>query len=139
MNTERWHGTAGGYTNHACRCPDCREAWRIYDAARRKRVREGQPSTRPVHDPICAVEACGRPYYAKGLCRAHRQRVLAAERAGRAPNLATAVGEAPLLPLLSQADVDALAARVDAIADPLALYALMWLLTNPEESEEVAA
>lgn len=27
---ERWHGTPGGYTNHACRCPRCTEAWRLY-------------------------------------------------------------------------------------------------------------
>jgi hypothetical protein len=25
----RWHGTAGGYTNHRCRCRDCTEAWRV--------------------------------------------------------------------------------------------------------------
>jgi hypothetical protein len=23
------HGTAGGYTNHRCRCSLCREAWRL--------------------------------------------------------------------------------------------------------------
>ena len=27
---ETWHGTAGGYTNHACRCEACREANRIH-------------------------------------------------------------------------------------------------------------
>lgn len=26
---EKWHGTSGGYTNHKCRCNDCREAWRV--------------------------------------------------------------------------------------------------------------
>lgn len=24
-----WCGTPGGYSNHACRCPECREAWRL--------------------------------------------------------------------------------------------------------------
>ena len=24
---EAWHGTAGGYTNHSCRCDDCKAAW----------------------------------------------------------------------------------------------------------------
>lgn len=27
---EGWHGTAGGYNNHRCRCHRCREAWRVY-------------------------------------------------------------------------------------------------------------
>lgn len=24
---EIWHGTAGGYNNHSCRCVECRAAW----------------------------------------------------------------------------------------------------------------
>jgi hypothetical protein len=35
--TERWHGTRGGYINHACRCPDCREANTLYHEQRRHR------------------------------------------------------------------------------------------------------
>lgn len=31
MTSERWHGTAGGYVNHRCRCDACREAWRTYE------------------------------------------------------------------------------------------------------------
>lgn len=27
---EQWHGTVGGYTNHKCRCADCKEAAKIY-------------------------------------------------------------------------------------------------------------
>lgn len=27
---EKWHGTSGGYTNHKCRCNDCRLAWNAY-------------------------------------------------------------------------------------------------------------
>ena len=38
--TEPRHGTPGGYTNHRCRCDDCRRAWaeymRRYQAAKRK-------------------------------------------------------------------------------------------------------
>ena len=26
------HGTHNGYTNRRCRCPRCREAWRLYHA-----------------------------------------------------------------------------------------------------------
>lgn len=33
------HGTVGGYTNHGCRCTECREAWRIYHADWRVRTR----------------------------------------------------------------------------------------------------
>jgi hypothetical protein len=29
QQVEPWHGTAGGYTNHACRCRECRDAVRI--------------------------------------------------------------------------------------------------------------
>jgi len=25
--SEPWHGTAGGYSNHKCRCDRCRTAW----------------------------------------------------------------------------------------------------------------
>lgn len=28
--TEAWHGTPGGYTNHRCRCDECRAAWAEY-------------------------------------------------------------------------------------------------------------
>lgn len=26
----KWHGTAGGYSNHRCRCAECRRAWAEY-------------------------------------------------------------------------------------------------------------
>lgn len=37
MSAEPWHGTTGGYTNHACRCDDCREAKRERDREYRQR------------------------------------------------------------------------------------------------------
>lgn len=37
-DNHRAHGTAGGYSNHACRCPDCTEAWRVYITARNHRL-----------------------------------------------------------------------------------------------------
>lgn len=41
--TEPWHGTLGGYTNHACRCDDCREAHaKAQSAARTRRSQEDQ-------------------------------------------------------------------------------------------------
>ena len=30
MSREAWHGTVGGYSNHGCRCDDCRRAKREY-------------------------------------------------------------------------------------------------------------
>lgn len=32
-----WHGTLGGYTNHGCRCEDCKDAHR-QDVARRSKA-----------------------------------------------------------------------------------------------------
>ena len=32
-----WHGTLGGYTNHACRCAACRANHRAYHRAYRQR------------------------------------------------------------------------------------------------------
>ena len=40
MSAEKWHGTPGGYTNHDCRCGECRSAWASYNKAYRHRVRE---------------------------------------------------------------------------------------------------
>lgn len=37
------HGTSNGYKNYACRCPECREAWRIY--MKRLRARRDQGIT----------------------------------------------------------------------------------------------
>lgn len=31
------HGRPGSYTNHRCRCPECREAWRLYCRDNRER------------------------------------------------------------------------------------------------------
>ncbi len=34
---EAWHGTTNGYTNHCCRCDECRRAYREYINVWRKR------------------------------------------------------------------------------------------------------
>lgn len=42
MDNEKWHGTAGGYSNHKCRCDPCRTAWVDMAAElRRKRQESG--------------------------------------------------------------------------------------------------
>jgi hypothetical protein len=33
------HGTAGGYTNHKCRCDECRAVWSVYNRAAKQRRR----------------------------------------------------------------------------------------------------
>ena len=45
------HGTHGGYTNHRCRCDDCREAHRVGHAASVARMRQRLASgeAQPVH------------------------------------------------------------------------------------------
>jgi hypothetical protein len=40
---EIWHGTPGGYTNHRCKCVDCRTAWATYRRVRR--IKEALPPT----------------------------------------------------------------------------------------------
>ena len=37
MMRELWHGTPGGYTNHQCRCDECRAAFREYQKERRRK------------------------------------------------------------------------------------------------------
>lgn len=64
------HGTSGGYTNHKCRCPKCRRAWREYIEARRKRIG-------------CQMEGCERGYYWGSIggtyyCNPHYREVKAA-------------------------------------------------------------
>jgi hypothetical protein len=39
---EPWHGTTGGYTNHACRCRRCSAAWSEYSKDPRKRDAMGR-------------------------------------------------------------------------------------------------
>lgn len=34
---EKWHGTPGGYSNHRCRCDDCRLAWNAYQVEYKSR------------------------------------------------------------------------------------------------------
>jgi hypothetical protein len=34
---EKSRGTVNGYINYLCRCPLCREAWRVYCKERRER------------------------------------------------------------------------------------------------------
>lgn len=47
MSAERWHGTPGGYSNHGCRCDDCRKAWREHASKMRanRRNRASIPDT----------------------------------------------------------------------------------------------
>lgn len=57
------HGTAGGYSNHRCRCKRCRAA---HAAAHRRYLAS---RTRP-----CSVSGCTRSVYAKGRCQPHYER-----------------------------------------------------------------
>ena len=40
-----WCGTAGGYSNHKCKCDACREAWRLHCS----RYMESSPDQREKH------------------------------------------------------------------------------------------
>ena len=48
ITTEKWHGTAGGYSNHRCRCDRCRKAWAVEVAASKNR-RAARPIPPRVH------------------------------------------------------------------------------------------
>lgn len=69
---EGWHGTAGGYTNHSCRCDECREAWRKYHTkgGYDKRLRDKHRGKR------CLVSGCTRKrdlaYPGRRVCKRHR-------------------------------------------------------------------
>lgn len=39
MLSESWHGTHGGYTNHKCRCTECRLAHNCYVRMYKRRAR----------------------------------------------------------------------------------------------------
>lgn len=40
---DTYHGTTGGYTNHSCRCTECKQAWAAYQRRNyRARVIENQ-------------------------------------------------------------------------------------------------
>jgi hypothetical protein len=53
VNVERWHGTSGGYTNHKCRCDECRAAWRAY-ISRRRAERYAEVNGGPASDDVRA-------------------------------------------------------------------------------------
>jgi hypothetical protein len=82
---EWWHGTPGGYSNHDCRCDDCRQANTEYhdtggyQDAYRRRVR-----SRPVPDHIHGTIG-GYTHYACRCdsCRAAQREATARWRASR--------------------------------------------------------
>lgn len=57
------HGTPGAYTNHGCRCRECRDAWTAYNKEnRRQRKARG----------ICIQ--CPEPRFKQHVrCRAHHE------------------------------------------------------------------
>lgn len=73
LATEVWHGTYGGYTNHACRCDECKSA----GAAHRARYLS-DPANRATHAAGGAANyiknrakrrEAGNAYYASGRQR----------------------------------------------------------------------
>lgn len=79
MTADPWHGTAGGYTNHRCRCESCIEAhrWSMQDDRARRAL---APVPSHVHGTnngyenyACRCEACTTVHKAK-LTRWRRAR-----------------------------------------------------------------
>jgi hypothetical protein len=77
------HGTTNGYTNLACRCQDCRNAWAVY-CYRRQQVRADALSRSAllvIHGTAngygnygCRCEPCTKAFSAATLARYHRRR-----------------------------------------------------------------
>lgn len=65
------HGAASTYTNHKCRCEECRRDWaRLVREGKRRRLLEGIPDDDPRH----GTEYCYQNYCRKECCRkAHRE------------------------------------------------------------------
>lgn len=90
--SERWHGTSGGYTNHHCRCTDCRKAWATYFQIQTRRraakvtpddPRHGTASFYRNHGCRCADclrahsmqrRNSGRPYTSRAESAARKER-----------------------------------------------------------------
>lgn len=77
MSAERWHGTGGGYSNHKCRCADCRAAHAAVMRERRARLYSGP----------CPMPGCHRSVSKKagtGFCDPcsdeHRKAIATMER-----------------------------------------------------------
>lgn len=75
------HGSASTYTNHACRCPECREAYRVYAPAKaareRYRRRLGMSPRKPAR-PLEAIHGT-RYAYVRRECRCEACTAAAAE------------------------------------------------------------
>lgn len=65
------HGTDDGYSNHGCRCDECREAYGIAYGMRQ--------TIRGRRLGSCSINGCDLPQYARGLCHPHYER----QRTGR--------------------------------------------------------
>ena len=63
MDKEAWHGTPGGYSNHKCRCPECRLAWNGYSRKLQARRRasgrfDGIEHGGKAYDLGCRCQEC---------------------------------------------------------------------------------
>ena len=81
-DSERWHGTASGYTNHKCRCVQCKAAWASY-IGRVKAVRKSKvlAADDPRHGTTnlygnfsCRCEACTEAHRVATKHRRYRRR-----------------------------------------------------------------
>lgn len=67
VTREAWHGTYNGYSNHKCRCDDCRAAGALFMAEYRAR-KFGGKLCRMKNCPRVASQATGN-----GLCAHHHE------------------------------------------------------------------
>lgn len=77
---EHVHGTVNGYSNHQCRCEECRAAWAA-EVARTKDQRASRPIPEHVHGTEngygnykCRCDECTKAWSAASIARYRRRR-----------------------------------------------------------------
>ncbi len=79
-STKTWHGTAGGYINHACRCARCKKAHatavRTYRASQTSKGLCVNCSARATRGLRCEKHADARLAYAKRIKSSNDSRPL---------------------------------------------------------------
>jgi len=102
---ERWHGTSGGYSNHRCRCDECKRAWASAHRAyldrhpeQRERARKraqawkrANPDKARAYDRRRREKARANPDKARAYDRRRREKVRATRRAAAVERVAAAL------------------------------------------------
>lgn len=84
---ERWHGTSGGYSNHRCRCDECKRAW----ASAHRAYLDRHPEQRERARKRAQAWKRANPDKARAYDRRRREKVRATRRAAAVERVAAAL------------------------------------------------